>query len=175
MTDQNDAGGTGSDNAGGTGTELTFDAWVQSQDDKIKGLLEGHTSGLKTALVSEREARKALEKQLKDLAGKAEKGSELEKQLADLANQSAQNTERAEFYEAAHGAGVSNLKLAYAIAREEGLIDAKGRVDFDEMRKAFPELFKSTQRSSGNAGSGTNNSASDKISMDDFIRRKVIR
>jgi TolA-binding protein len=155
---------------------LSFDTWLAAQDANVRGLLDGHTKGLKNALDSERESRKGLEKQLKDLAGKAEKGSELEKQLNDLLTQQQTAQTRAEFYEAAHAAGVSNLKLAYVVASQEGLIDQKGRVNFDEMKKQFPELFGASQKPApGNAGTGTNNQLSDRTSMDEFIRRKVNR
>lgn len=175
MTDQN-AGGSGENQTQEQGQGLTFDTWIAGQDASVKTLLEGHAKGLKSALDSERESRKSLEKQLKDLAGKAEKGSELEKQLGELLSQQQGAQTRAEFYEAAHAAGVSNLKLAYVVASQEGLIDQKGRVNFDEMKKQFPELFGASPKPApGNAGTGTNNQLSDRTSMDEFIRRKVNR
>lgn len=158
------------------GQGLSFDTWMAAQDANVRGLLDGHTKGLKNALDSERESRKGLEKQLKDLAGKAEKGSELEKQLNDLLTQQQTAQTRAEFYEAAHAAGVSNLKLAFLVASQEGLIDQKGRVNFDEMKKSFPELFGASQKPApANAGTGTNAPTAGAQNMNQFIRRAAGR
>lgn len=163
------------DQGGGQG--LTFDSWITAQPDEIQDLLEGHTSGLRSALDSERAARKDFEKKIKELSGKAEKGSELERQLAEIAKANERVQTQADFYEQAHVAGVSNLKLAFIVAEQDQLIDGRGRVNFEEMRKRYPELFggEKRQMSNGNAGAGTNNQMSDRASMDDFIRRKVSR
>lgn len=177
-SDGNNQSGTGSNQGGGDanqnqGQGLTYDAWVAQQPEDVRGLLEGHTSGLKSALESERTARKDFEKKIKELSGKAEKGSELEKQLAEIARTNELVQSQADFYEQAHAAGVSNLKLGFIVAQQEGFIDAKGRVNFDEMRKRFPELFGATQRAAGNAGAGTGNGAggnSPGQRMNDFIR-----
>ena len=50
------------------GDALTFDGWFESQPEGVRKLLDEHTGGLKSALKSERESRKDLEKQLRDLA-----------------------------------------------------------------------------------------------------------
>lgn len=133
--------------------ELTFEKFVESLDDVKKGLLDSHTKGLKTALESERESRKGFEKQVKDLAAKAEKGSELEKQLSELSAKVEGENKRAAFYEDAHTAGITNLKLAYLVATTEELFDKKGSVDFAALKTRFPELF-SKPIPNGNAGEG---------------------
>ena len=46
---------------------LDFEAWIESQSDEIKTQYATHTSGLKSALKSEREKSKEAEKQLKRL------------------------------------------------------------------------------------------------------------
>lgn len=176
--------GSGETNSGGTGESgntqqqppVTFDSWLASQDETVKKLIEGNVSGLKTALVTELESRKGLEKQVRDLAGKAEKGSEAEKQLTTLADQINQADQRTEFYEAAHTAGVTNLKLAYLVAKEEDLFNKHGQVDFKTMRERFPELFGAGQaKAKGNAGSGTNQQPTPAQSMNDFIRMSAGR
>jgi hypothetical protein len=62
---------------------------------------------------------------------------------------------KAEFYEVAHEAGVTDLKLAYIVAKEEKLIDKRGNVDFDKLKEAHPSLFASPRRPPGDAGAGT--------------------
>lgn len=146
---------TADESNGQASGELAFDAWLETQDEKIKGLLDGHTKGLKTALDSERETRKGLERQVRDLATKAEKGSQAEKDLTEFADKIAEADRKAEFYDAAHKAGVSNLRLAYITAVTEGLFDKKGNVDFAGMKTNFPELFGVRKAAAGNAGDGT--------------------
>jgi hypothetical protein len=174
--DGNDAGG-GSASASASdanttisGGELNFDGWYSEQDDTVKNLLQDHTKGLKTALESERESRKAFEKQIKDLAAKAEKGSETEKQLTLLSEQIESADRKTAFYEDAHAAGVTNLKLAFILASTEGLFDKKGNVNFVEMKSNYPELFGSKKAPAGNAGDGTEALPVPK-SMNDFIRQ----
>lgn len=165
------AAGTGASSSGsGEGQGLTFEGWYQKQDESMRGMIDGHVRGLKTSLDSERGARKDLEKQLRDLAGKAEKGSEAEKKLTEMADNMSASERRSDFYEQAHNEGVTNLKLAFLVAQDEELIDSKGRVNFVEMRKKFPELFGGGKKSApANAGAGTGGAMPNK-SMNDFIR-----
>jgi hypothetical protein len=153
------------------GETLTFDGWIKDQPDDVKNLLEGHTKGLKSALESERGSRKDLEKQLRELAKKAEAGSDTEAQLTALADQQATATRRADFYESAHREGVTNLKLAYTVAVSDDLFDKKGNVDFAEMKKSYPELFGQAPSANANAGSGTKVPPKPTKSMNDFIRK----
>ena len=79
---------------------------------------------------------------------------------------------KADFYEEAHKAGVSNLKLAYHIATTEELFDKRGAVNFEKMKEAYPELFGKKQVPRGDAGEGTGTAPGGKeISMNAFIRR----
>lgn len=177
MTQTAPAGGSG-EQTGGTGQEqggeeqgLSFEAWITEQPDTVKTLLDSHQRGLKSALDSERETRKALEKQLKDLAGKAEKGSDLERQLTELLTQQSQAEARAAFYEDAHAAGITNLKLAWLVVGNDGLMDGRGRVDFAALKQRYPELFGAATRTApGNAGSGTQQPGTGARSMNEFIR-----
>lgn len=157
----------------GSASITSWDAFLESQADEVKLLYSEHVNGLKSALKSERESRSALEKQLRELAGKAEKGSESEKQLMEMADRLSESDRKADFYESAHAAGVSNLKLAWMIAKADDLFDRNGNVDFEKMKASYPEIFGGgrLQQAKGNAGSGTNiGSGAGKTSMDDLLR-----
>lgn len=150
--------------------ELTFDGWLGEQPDEIKELLDGHTKGLKSALTSERDTRKNLEKQVRDLAAKAEKDSEAQTQLAGIADQLGEADRKADFYETAHTAGVTNLKLAYTVAMQDEMFDRRGQVNFDTMKTQYPELFGKVSTPPGNAGAGTDTQPSPAKDMNRFIR-----
>lgn len=164
-------GGNSSSSDSNSDGELTFETWLGKQDEKVKGLLDGHTKGLKTALETERETRKSLEKQVRDLATKAQAGSDAQKQLTELADKIAEGDRRADFYDAAHKAGVTNLKLAYTVAVTDDLFDKKGNVDFGKLKTAYPELFGVKKAPAGNAGDGTDGSTNTAIDMNARIRR----
>ena len=158
-----------------TGEIPTFEAWVAGQDETVKGLLESHTKGLKSALDAERETRKGFEKQIKDLAIKAEKGSDAEKQLSAISEQMEFENRKASFYEDAHAQGVSNLKLAFLVASTENLFDKKGNVDFIQLKSKYPEVFAKPAPvlPKGNAGEGAQ--ALPAQSMNDAIRKMAGR
>lgn len=155
------------------GETLTFEAWSETLTDEQRGLIETHVKGLKSALESERGSRKDFEKQLRDLAKKAEKDSDAQTSLTQLADQVKSENRRATFYEEAHAAGVRNLKLAYTVATTEELFDKQDKVDFDEMKKAYPELFGPAKEPKANAGSGTRDQQPSTFNMDAHIRQKA--
>lgn len=159
-------------------TTPTFETWLAGQDDTVKGLVNTHTQGLRTALDSERTSRKDLEKQLRALGKKQEKGSEAQVELTKLADSLKAATQRADFYEAAQKEGVVNLKLAYMAAREEGVIDDDEKtVDFDALRKSHPQLFAPKPKTpNGNAGNGTgSNNKPTPFNMTKAIRQQAGR
>ena len=162
------------DNQGGQGeTPLTFDTWFGSQDEPTKELIQGHITGLKSALDSEREARKNFETQLRDAAKKAEKGSEAQTALNEMAERVSSYEKQARFYEVASAAGIGNLRLAWIAAMEGKLIDGQGNVNVETMKAQFPELFKSPPPPRGNAGNGAGQQGTSQPSMNDFIRRSA--
>jgi len=176
-----DKGGAGG-SANGDGSEgqkdqgLVFGNWLKGQPEEIRTMLDDHTKGIKTALDSERGNRKELEKQLRDLAGKAEKGSQAEQELTGAADKIAEADRKADFYEAAHAAGVRNLKLAYTVAVSDEMFDRRGGVNFELLKQHYPELFGTTQKApAGNAGSGTGGSQATGATMNDWIRHKAGR
>lgn len=157
------------------GETLTFEQWFEKQDEAIKALLDGHTKGLKSALKTERETRTDQEKQLRELAAKAEKGSEAQKQLTELADKLAEADKKTDFFDAAHKAGVTNLKLAFTVATQEDLFDKKGQVNFEQLKKDYPELFATKKAPQGGAGSGTGEDQPKGGDMNAFIRRAAGR
>ena len=152
-----------------------FDSWLESQPAETQAIIENGTKGLKSALQSERQQRSEMERQLREAAGKAAKGSEDEKRLTEMADRLAAEELRAAFYDEAHTRGVTNLRLAYLAATDGGLIDAKGRVNWDGLSKQCPELFRATGTASGHAGAGTGTAPTGGQSMNDFIRQQAGR
>ena len=162
--------------AGGqTQTPPTFDAWLSGQDDGVKGLIDGHVKGLRTALESERGERKNLEKQVRDLAKASDKDSDAQKRLTEIADQLSETDRRAGFYESAHAAGVTNLKLAYTVAVQDEMFDRHGNANMERLKQAYPELFGGARQTTpaGNAGAGHNTQPAG--GMNDFIRRAAGR
>lgn len=157
---------------------LDFAGWLGQQPDEIKALVDDHVSGLKSALQSERGSRGQLEKQLADLKRKLEAGSDAAKQLETIQAGLAEEGVKTAFYEAAHAAGASDLRLAYIAAKDAGLIDDRGKFDLDAVKAKFPVLFAApkTVTVAGVAGAGTGNqppARSGSAAVNDFIRRSA--
>lgn len=169
----------GGDPEGSGGTPESFDAWIKEQPKEVQELHSQHVSGLKSALQSERETRKEQEKELRKLADEAEEGSAAKQRLTKMADEQERLNRRADFYEEAHSAGVTNLKLAYLVAEEEKLFDRRGNVNFEAMEENFPELFGGGQKQKvpkGTGGEGTGGEGpTGKKSMNTFIRKSAGR
>lgn len=153
-----------------TQTPPTFEAWLESQEETVKGLYAEHTKGLKGALETERGQRKGLEKELRELVKKADAGSEAAQELTKLADRLASEEQRASFYEVAHAGGISNLKLAWVAAQQGDYFNKRGEFDLATFRKDYPELFKAPPAPPANAGSGTRGEQPAAAGMNDFIR-----
>jgi len=154
------------------GKALEWKPWHDALPPEAQELVAEREKGLKSALDSERDARKTAETDLRAVAKKLEEGSEAQQEVLKLADQVAEGTTKADFYEEAHKAGVSNLKLAYHIATTEELFDKRGAVNFEKMKEAYPELFGKKQVPRGDAGEGTGTAPGGKeISMNAYIRR----
>lgn len=162
--------------ASGSSETPTFESWLGSQDETIRGLIDGHVKGLKSALESERSQRGDLARQLRDVTAKAEKGSDLEKALTEVSTQLEAAERRAAFYEDAGRPeiGCSNPKAAFALAQAEDLFDKRGRIDWEALKASAPELFR-PRVPQGNAGVGTGGPPPAQKSMNDFIRRAAGR
>ncbi|MGV3616110.1 MAG: hypothetical protein ACO1SV_12310 [Fimbriimonas sp.] len=167
-------GGTGNNGGAGVsgGATATWETVYGALPDDQKALFDTHISGLKNALSGERAAKGDLEKQLREAASKAEKGSAAEKQLTDMADKMKAGEKQAAFYETIGAAGVKNLRLAWAAASG----DAKywkndGSLILDDFKKDFPELFGAPAAGEAHAGAGAGQSGGGKPNMNDFIRR----
>ena len=154
------------------GETPTFESWIEGQDEQVRGLIDGHVSGLRSALKSERDQRRDFEKQLREAVGQVEAGSEARKKLDTLTGQLETQAQQADFYEAAHAAGVANLRLAWmAVQNDESVLDRRGNVDMARLKEKYPELFPSPKAAAGNAGAGTQTTPQGAKGMNDFIRQ----
>ena len=84
-----DAAGGGGDGKGDPPQEpkgdkpavLDWETWHKALPKEAQTLIADHESGLKTALGSERDARKTAEKDLREVAKKLEEGSDAQKEI----------------------------------------------------------------------------------------------
>ena len=136
---------------------VSYDEWIEAQDESIKTMLDDRVKGLKSALDAERGERKRYEKELRDAAKKLEAGSDARAALEEQADKLKEVERKNAFYDLAHAAGCTNLRLGYLAALEEDLIRADGTADMESMKARFPELFGVKQSiPPGHAGSGHN-------------------
>jgi hypothetical protein len=151
-------------------TPASWDAWIGTQDETVKGLYEGHVAGLQNTVKATRKERDELKSLVEDLNKKAEKGSEFEKSLTEFTAKLEQAERRAAFVEDAvkPEIGCKNPKAAYALAMADNLFDRKGNADWSAIKAAAPELF-GKPSVAGNAGSGTSNPPT-KADMNAYIR-----
>lgn len=147
----------------------TWETWLESAPEDVRKLYEGHVTGLKSALDTERDQRKQLAKQLSDAAKQAADGSEAKTQLEKLSRELETAQKRADFFESIPGDVVS-AKLAWIAAENADAFKRDGSPDWDMLRQSFPELFRKNAAPTGNAGAGTDQKPQTG-SMNDFIRR----
>lgn len=147
MPDESTANGENPAAAGETPV-LDFDQWIAGQTEDVRGLLDRHTTGLRTALETERQQRKDFAKQLRDATVAVEKGSAAEKALAELSGKLETESKRADFYEQATAAGCRNLRLAWLAASADGLT-------LKEVQAQHPDLFSVARPPATQAGNGT--------------------
>lgn len=166
MADEGQAQGGTPEGQGETPEPVEFDAWLEGQDETVRGLIDGHTKGLKSALDTERNNAKALAKQIRELSGKLDANSDAAKQLTELSGKLETEQKRADFYEAATAAGCRNLRLAWLAASADGLT-------LDQVRAQHPDLF---ARPATNAGNGAATAAGGAArDMNAYIRRAAGR
>lgn len=172
-TNNNNEPGTG----GGGETpsqEVTFTDWLEQQPEDVRGLIGSHTSGLKSALDSERSQRKELAKALKDVTKELDEGTQARESLEALTGKMEQYEQQIGAYDALSAAGVTNLRLAWIAAREAGAIDKKGNVNLETLKAEYPELFKAQRTPPGNAGAGAGQQPPQATGgMDALIRKKA--
>jgi hypothetical protein len=150
----------------------SWETWLEAQGPEMVALYEEHVGGLRSALQSERQQRREFERQLREAAGQLEQGSQARARLEEMAGGLEQQERRAEFYELAHAAGVTNLRLAWlAVQQDESLTDRRGMVNMTRLQESYPELFGVARRGPGNAGAGTGSQTPKGGGMNEFIRR----
>lgn len=156
---------------------VEWEQWLTEQPEPVKTAYSEHVNGLKNALTAERTERKQLADQLKKMSKTAEDGSELQTQLQAAVGRIEEAESKADFYEDAHAARVTNLHAAWLIARNADLIDKRtGRVDMARLRTLVPEFFE-TRRAAppANAGVSAAQAAPPPHDMNDLIRGKTGR
>ena len=176
--DKGDPDPTKDKGKGGKGdpTPPTYETLYSGLDATSRDLIDGNIEGLQGALKTEREARTQAETDLREVADELDKGSDAQKKVLQLADDVAANTKRADFYEDANTAGVSNIKLAYHIATTEDMFDKRGNIDFEALKKDYPELFVNKGRKDrGDAGEGTSTELRSKGTFNDWIRQESRR
>jgi hypothetical protein len=150
----------GAGSAGSVTPPADFDSWLATQTDETKTLVatlhEAKVKGLKSALSSERDAHKTLEKQLDAAIAKAT-GAEKAALEAMQVDVQAANM-RAEFFADCQAAGIIDPRTAWAAVKEYDLHDRKGAPDIDALKDKCPYLFQSASpqapRVSAGAGAG---------------------
>ena len=171
MADDTTTGGMPEANNG------TFEAWLEGQSDEVKTRFEEQTQGLRSALKSERENVKTLSNQLNELKDAAEKGSALEQQITALQDKLRESERHANFVDGAAGAGCTNAKAAYKLAKADAeLWKRDGTPDWAAIKETAPEFFQKPVKAAGNAGSGTNtnpNTGGKMHPMDELMRRSI--
>jgi hypothetical protein len=154
-------------------SSLVYDSWIDQQDPQVVTMIDDHYSGLTKALGAERADRKALKKELDTLADKLE--GDHQQTIRTMSDNLASAELKAAFFEDAIKSGVKNVPMAYAVAVQFDLFDRRGVVDFDEMRKNYPELFAVTGNISMGAGAGLNSPAPKGSDMNQMIRKAAGR
>ena len=156
--DGKDGGGTADQNSqdGKSSQFENFEAYLAKQPKEVQELYQKDVHGLKSALQTERDEKKTLSTQLKELSSKAEKGSELETRLTETVGKLETAERRAAFAESAikPEIGCSNVKAAYALALADNLFDDRGNPKWEEIKKSAPELFRKPTTTDGGRGDG---------------------
>lgn len=154
--------------------EIVWDEWLEEQPEPVRQAYERHTSGLKSALQSERQERKKLANQLRDLGKQAEEGSELQTRLSETVSALEEAEAKAQFFEDAANANVANLRVAWVYAKSEGLVDKRtGLVDMARLRQDAPQLFERKTPPPGNAGRGQHDPVTPVVDMNSLIRQRA--
>ena len=112
-----------------------------------------------------------------ELKDAAEKGSALEQQITALQDKLRESERHANFVDGAAGAGCTNAKAAYKLAKADAdLWKRDGTPDWAAIKETAPEFFQKAVKAAGNAGSGTNinpNAGGKMHPMDELMRRSI--
>jgi hypothetical protein len=152
---------------------LTYETWLEAQDEETKNLVNDNTSGLRSALSAERKDRKEFEAELKGLS-KTLDGDPKENVDRILANLEKKELQL-EFYEVAVKAGIKNPKTAFKIAEAGEFINKRGVTNFEALKEEYPELFAAGKTVDSKPGSGGNNQSPKGKGMNEMIRSSLGR
>ena len=157
-------------------TPESFEAWLEGQDEGIKGLVSKRFETLENTVRATRDERDNLSKQIKTLAKSQAEGSEAKTQLEAISAQLEETERRAAFLEEAYKPELAcrNPKAAYLLAKAEGLFDKKGLPDWAALKREAPELF-GAPVANANAARGTQNPPAKPSDMNSWIRNKAGR
>lgn len=137
---------------------MEFETWLAEQSDEVRTLIEQRQA-------AGADERHALEAELHELREKTKSGAESAQRMEEAER-------RSQFYEEAFRFGITNVKLAYLLAREEKLFDASGDANWAQLRARYPEVF-SGRATPSRIGSGLRSGAtpSEDIDMNAWIRQ----
>ena len=134
--------------------EPTFESWISKQPDDIKGLIDSHVNGLKSAHERQKEETKSLRTKLDEII--RSKDLDADQKVKAIEAERDEYRSIAAFQESLPS-DCADRQLAYAAAKLRDAIRKDGSVDEDKLRKECPVLF-SGQRvkvPSGKPGAGT--------------------
>lgn len=159
MADDATSAGATSGATGQTATQ-TGAATTQSPEVFTKEQVES----LKSAAINAA-LKKVREEQAELLAAK---DRDAETKLSELSKRAEEAQRYGDFVDAAHSAGIRNIKAAYAVAVAHGHINARGKFDVDAFRKDNPEFFQPAANANAGAGAG---GATNTGGMNAYIRQ----
>lgn len=81
-------------------------------------------------------------------------GTDLQRQLGELRTQLSRTEQAQAFYDAANSQGCTDLRAAWLLANDLGLVDDKGQVNLAELKTRKPYLFRQVITPQGNPGNG---------------------
>lgn len=154
----------------------TFESWLGQQGDDVKGLVSSHIGGLTSALDSERNQRKDLEKALKAATSQAKTGEEALAQLQELQAKYEESARKNAFVTSAIKSGVNSPDLAWLAAKQLDAFKRNGEPDWEHLKEHYPALFASPQgrAPSVNAGAGSGrNQVPTTMTKDERLRRAL--
>lgn len=138
-----------------------FEEWLESQDEELRSLYADYSASKRDPRLDELENELgATRAELENLRGASELVASAQSRL--------------QFYEEAFRYGVTNLKLAYVLAKEESLIGEDG-ADWAQLKARYPEVF-SGRGVSSRIGSGRREPRpSGEVDMNAWIRQAAGR
>lgn len=121
----------------------SFEEWLKGQSQQVRDWIDGHVTGLKNALQSQKDANASLRAKLQSVSEDSKKDAEgrIAAMQAELAAERQRNT----FNEGAAKLGIKNSKLAFIAAKEAGLLHEDGTLKEDKFKEQFPELLGVTE------------------------------